>query len=57
MEELLNFLTNDIIKSQFFAKDNLIAISKADFEIKIKNKILEDITEQYKLKKNLSALG
>ena len=57
IEELLNFLTNDIINSKFFGKDNLNDVMKASFEIKIGRSTLEDITEQYKMKKNLPLLG
>ena len=57
IEELLNYLTNDIIKSKFFEKDNLNGISKASFEIKIGKNLLDEITEQYKIKKNLPSLG
>ena len=57
IEELLNYLTNDIIKSKFFEKDNLNGILKASFEIKIGKNLLDEITEQYKIKKNLPSLG
>ena len=57
IEELLNFLTNDIINSKFFDKDNLNDVVKASFEIKIGRSTLEDITEQYNMKKNLPLLG
>ena len=57
IEELLNFLTNDIINSKFFDKDNLNDVMKAAFEIKIGRSTLEEITEQYKMKKNLPLLG
>ena len=57
IEELLNFLTNDIIKSKFFEKDNLNDVMKASFEIKIGRHTLDEIIEQYKMKKNLPSLG
>ena len=56
MEELLNYLTNDIIKSKFFEKDNLNSVVKAAFMIKIKNNILIQTEEQYKNQKNLPPL-
>ena len=56
VEELLNFLTNDIIKSKFFDKNNLDSVLKSDFEIKISKKTLEEINEQYKIRKSLPAL-
>jgi hypothetical protein len=45
IEELLNFLTNDIIKSKFFEKDNLNDVMKASFKIKIGRHTLEEINE------------
>ena len=57
MEELLNYLTNEIIKSKYFEKDNLNAVMKASFGIKIRRQILEEINEQYKIKKSLPLLG
>ena len=57
IEELLNYLTNDIIKSKFFDKDNLNSVLIASLEIKIGNKTLENINEQYQIKKSLPLLG
>ena len=56
IEELLNFLTNDIIKTKFFDKDNLNSVMKACFEFKIPKKILDEINEQCKIKKCLPSL-
>ena len=56
IEELLNFLTNDIIKTKFFDKDNLNSVMKACFEFKIPRKILDEINEQCKIKKSLPSL-
>ena len=57
MEELLNFLTNDIIKSDYFGKNNLNCAIEAELEICIENNILEEINEQNNLKKSLPSLG
>ena len=57
MEELLNFLTNDIIKSDYFGKNNLNCAIEAELEIYIENNILEEINEQNNLKKSLPSLG
>ena len=56
VEELLNFLTNDIIKTKFFDKNNLESVMKADFEIYISRNTLDEIKEQYNIKKNISSL-
>ena len=56
VEELLNFLTNDIIKTKFFDKNNLESVMKADFEIYISRSTLDEIKEQYNIKKNISSL-
>ena len=57
MEELLNYLTNDVIKCKFFEKNNLTDVLKASIEYKIKKQILDDTNEQYKIKKSLPSLG
>ena len=57
MEELLNFLTNDIIKSDYFNKDNLNCVVETELEIIIEKNIMEEINEQYKLKKSLPPLA
>jgi hypothetical protein len=57
MEELLNYLTNDVIKCKFFEKGNLTDVLKASIEYKIKKQILDDTNEQYKIKKSLPSLG
>ena len=56
VEELLNFLTNDIIKTKFFDKNNLESVMKADFEIYISRNTLDEIKEQYNIKKNITSL-
>ena len=40
IEELLNYLTNDIIKSKYFDKDNIKEVMSAVIKFKINRKIL-----------------
>ena len=47
IEELLNYLTNDIIKSKYFEKDNINDVMYASVKFKINGKILEDTENQY----------
>ena len=56
IEELLNYLTNDIIKSKYFEKDNINDVMYASVKFKINGKILEDTEKQYYLKKALPPL-
>ena len=56
IEELLNYLTNDIIKSQYFAKDNVNEIMNASIKFKINGIILEETEKQFHLKKGLPTL-
>ena len=56
IEELLNYLTNDIIKSKYFDKDNIKDIMNASIKFKINGKILEDTEKQYNIKKKLPSL-
>ena len=56
IEELLNYLTNDIIKTKYFEKDNINDIMNASIKFKINGKILDDTEKQYSLKKALPAL-
>ena len=56
IEELLNYLTNDIIKSQYFAKDNVNEIMNASIKFKINGIILEETEKQFYLKKGLPTL-
>ena len=56
MEELLNFLTSDVIKSDYFGKSNLNCTIEAELEICYENNIIEEINEQNKLKKSLPSL-
>ena len=56
IEELLNYLTNDIIKSKYFEKDNINEVINASIKFKINSKIFEDTEKQYNLKKTLPTL-
>ena len=56
IEELLNYLTNDIIKSKYFDKDNIKEVMSTFIKFKINGKILEDTENQYNLQKALPAL-
>ena len=56
IEELLNYLTNDIIKSKYFDKDNIKDVMSASIKFKINGKILEDTEKQYIIKKTLPSL-
>ena len=56
IEELLNYLTNDIIKSKYFEKDNINDVMNASIKFKINGKILEDTETQYNLQKALPPL-
>ena len=56
IEELLNYLTNDIIKSKYFDKDNIKEVMSAFIKFKINGKILEDTENQYNLQKALPTL-
>ena len=56
LEELLNYLTNDIIKSKYFDKDNISDVMNASIQFKINNEILKETEEQYNLYRNLPKL-
>ena len=55
-EELLNYLTNDIIKSKYFGKDNIYEIMNASIKFKINGKMLEETEKQYYFLKALPPL-
>ena len=55
-EELLNYLTNDIIKSKYFEKDNIDDVLNASIKFKINGIILTDTENQYNMKKALPPL-
>ena len=56
IEELLNYLTNDIIKSTYFDKDNLDDVMNASIKFKINGTILNDTEKQYYIQKKLAPL-
>ena len=56
IEELLNYLTNDIIKSKYFEKDNINEVMNASIKFKINGKMLKDTENQYFLQKALPPL-
>lgn len=56
IEELLNYLTNDIIKSKYFDKDNVNEVMNASIKFKVNGKILEETQKQYNLMKALPTL-
>ena len=55
-EELLNYLTNNILKSKYFEKDNINEVMNASIKFKFNGKILIDTEKQYYLKKALPPL-
>ena len=56
IEELLNYLTNDIIKSKYFDKDNISDVMNASIQFKINGKMLKETEAQYNLSKSLPKL-
>ena len=56
IEELLNYLTNDIIKSKYFEKDNINDVMNASIKFKINGLILSETEKQYNMKKVLPKL-
>ena len=56
IEELLNYLTNDIIKSTYFDKDNFDDVMNASIKFKINGAILSDTEKQYNMQKQLAPL-
>ncbi len=55
-EDVLNYLTNDIIKSTYFDKDNIDGVLNASIKFKINKLILNDTQTQYYMKKKLTPL-
>ena len=55
-EDVLNYLTNDIIKSTYFDKDNIDGVLNASIRFKINKLILNDTQTQYYMKKKLTPL-
>ena len=56
IEELLNYLTNDIIKSKYFEKDNIKDILKSSIKFKINGAIMDETQKQFTMKKSLPKL-
>ena len=56
IEELLNYLTNDIIKSKYFEKDNIKDILNASIKFKINGVVIEETGKQFSMKKSLPKL-
>jgi len=56
IEELLNYLTNDIIKSKYFEKDNIKDILNSSIKFKINGEILNETQKQFSMKKSLPKL-
>jgi hypothetical protein len=53
IEELLNYLTNDIIKSKYFEKGNINDILNSSIKFKINGIIISETEKQFNMKKNL----
>jgi len=53
IEELLNYLTNDIIKSKYFEKGNINDILNSSIKFKINGIIISETEKQFYMKKSL----
>jgi hypothetical protein len=53
IEELLNYLTNDIIKSKYFEKGNIKDILNSSIKFKISGNIISETEKQFYMKKSL----
>ena len=56
-EELLHFLIHNILKSDFFQKENYDQLMKITINFKIKNSLISDIENEYEMKKKLAKFG
>jgi hypothetical protein len=56
-EELLHFLINNILKSDFFQKENYEQLMQISINFKIKNSLISDIENEYEMKKKLEKFG
>ena len=56
IEELLNYLTCEIIKTKYFDKNNSAEIMKAYLKYKINGEMLAETESQYMMKKSLTKL-
>ena len=51
-ENLIHYLNNDIIHSEFFKKENKGELYKVFQNFKISNNLLNNLNEEYEMKKN-----
>ena len=56
-EELLHFLIGNILKSDFFQKENYDQLMQISINFKIKNSLISDIENEYEMKKKLAKFG
>ena len=56
-EELLQFLIGNILKSDFFQKENFDQLMKIKINFKIKTSLIADIENEYEMKKKLDKFG
>ena len=56
-EELLHFLIGNILKSDFFQKENYEQLMKISINFKIKSSLISDIENEYEMKKKLAKFG
>ena len=56
-EELLRFLITNILKSDFFQKENYEQLMQIQINFKIKSSLISDIENEYEMKKKLAKFG
>ena len=56
-EELLQFLIGNILKSDFFQKENFDQLMRIKINFKIKSSLIADIENEYEMKKKLDKFG
>ena len=56
-EELLRFLISNILKSDFFQKENYEQLMQIQINFKIKSSLISDIENEYEMKKKLAKFG
>ena len=56
-EELLHFLIGNILKSDFFQKENYEQLMQISINFKINNSLISDIESEYEMKKKLEKFG
>ena len=52
-EQLVHYLNNDIIHSDFFKKENIGELFDVFVNFKISNNLLNNLYEEYEMKKNI----